>query len=112
MKVQIRLRGIESSPALVAHVRRRVRRHLRRFGADITAVVLRITDQNGPRGGPDKRYQLSVIGPRIGQVHLSEVHDDVHAGVDLALGRVGHAIGRQIERLRELEAHGPAWSDS
>ena len=105
MNVQIRFRGLDTSEDLLEHANRKVHQQLSRFGRDVTSVVLRISDENGPRGGRDKRCQLSVTGPRIGSLHLSELHDDVRAGLDLALGRVGHTIGRSIARARELGAH-------
>ena len=101
MNVQIRFRGVDSSEDLIAYATRRLHRQLSRFGRDVTSVVLRISDENGPRGGRDKRCQLSVSGPRIGSLHLSELHEDVRAGLDLALGRLGHTIGRGIARARE-----------
>ena len=102
MNVQIRFRGIDGSEDLKQHATRRIHQQLSRFGRDLTSVVLRIADENGPRGGRDKRCQLSVTGPRVGSVHLSELHEDVRAGLDLALGRLGHTIGRSIARAREL----------
>jgi len=104
MDVQIRFRGVDSSEDLQEHATRRVHQQLSRFGRDIISVVLRFSDENGPRGGRDKLCRLSVTGPRIGSVHLSELHDDLRAGLDLALGRLGHAIGRRIARAREAGA--------
>jgi ribosome-associated translation inhibitor RaiA len=104
MDVQIRFRGVDSSEDLIEHATRRLHQQLSRFGRDVASVVLRISDENGPRGGRDKRCQLSVTGPRIGSLHLSELHEDVRAGLDLALGRLGHTIGRGIARARELGA--------
>lgn len=104
MDVQVRFRGVDSSDELHQHATRRAHQRLSRFGREITSVVLRISDDNGPRGGGDKRCQLSAAGPRIGAVHLSELHGDVRSGLDLALGRLGQAIGRRIARARELQA--------
>ena len=103
MDAQIRFRDVDSSE-LLEHATRRVHQQLSRFGKDVASVVLRISDENGPRGGRDKRCQLSVTGPRIGSLHLTELHEDVRAGLDLALGRLGRTIGRGIARARELGA--------
>jgi len=107
MKLQIRFRGVDSSGELHEHATRRVHQQLSRFGRDVASVVLRVSDENGPRGGRDKRCQLSVNGPRIGSLHLSELHHDVRVGLDLALGRLGHTIGRSLSRARELGARAP-----
>ncbi len=101
MRIQIRLLGLLRSDDLTRYASRRVHQHLGRFGGQVSNVVVRISDQNGPRGGRDKRCQLAVRGPRIGSMNLAETHEDVYAGVDLALGRLSHVIGRTIERSRE-----------
>jgi len=111
MNVQIRFRGLDSSEDLVEHATRRVHQQLSRFGRDVSSVVLRISDENGPRGGRDKRCQLSVTGPRVGSLHLSELHEDVRAGLDLALDRLSHTIGRSLARARELGVRGPQRSE-
>lgn len=100
MQVDVRFRGLESSAHFAQYAQRRVHQHLSRFGREIGDVVLRISDVNGPRGGRDKLCQLAVRGPGIGALHLSETHDDLYAGLDIALGRLDHTIGRAIERAR------------
>ena len=101
MKIQIRFRGIESSEALADYTTRRIHQHLSRFGGQVGGVTVRLTDVNGPKGGEDKRCQLTVSGPRLRSVNLSETHADVLAAVDLALDRLANVLGRNIERERE-----------
>ena len=104
MKIQIRFRGIEPSEALADYATRRVHQHLSRFGRQVSDVTVRLTDVNGPKGGDDKRCQLTVSGPRLSTVNLTETHADFFAGVDLALDRLAHVIGRSLERAREPQA--------
>ena len=101
MTVQVRFRGIETSRALAAHVTQKLQQHLSRFGRQVREVVVRLSDINGPRGGRDKHCQIEAKGRGIGLLHLSETHDDLYTGVDIAVARLGHAIGRNIERARD-----------
>jgi putative sigma-54 modulation protein len=101
MKVQVRLRGVESTPAIIEYAMRRIHQHLSRFGRQVSGVTVRISDVNGPKGGDDKRCQLTASVPRLGSVNLAETHADVLAGIDLALDRLAHVIGRSLERARE-----------
>lgn len=101
MRVHIRLRGVETTPSIIEYATRRVHQHLSRFGRQVSGVTVRISDVNGPKGGADKRCQLTVAGPRLGSVNLAETHADAFAGIDLALDRLAHVIGRSIERARE-----------
>jgi putative sigma-54 modulation protein len=108
MRVQIRLRGVERAPSTIEYATRRVHQHLSRFRGHVSGVTLRISDVNGPKGGPDKRCQLTVSGPRLGSVHLSEEHVDVLAGIDRALDRLSQVVGRNLERARGYPTTGEA----
>jgi putative sigma-54 modulation protein len=101
MKIQIRFRGVERSEALVEYTTHRAHQHLRRFEPQLSGVMIRITDLNGPRGGKDKRCQFTATGPAIGSIHLSYTHKDVYAGVDIGLEKMSHLIVRSIERARK-----------
>jgi putative sigma-54 modulation protein len=104
MRIQVRIRGVDGSEELAQHTARRVHQHLSRFGRQVTGVTVRLTDVNGPRGGRDKRCQVTVTGPLIGTLHLAETHEDARSGVDMALARLGHSVGRSIQRAREAHA--------
>lgn len=106
MEIQIRFRGVDRSPALVQFATQRIEHYLGRFGPRVRRVVLRITDVNGPRGGEDKRCQLSVTAPGVGAVVLVETQADAYAAVELALYRVRRALaqGARPEGGRSLRA--------
>jgi ribosomal subunit interface protein len=100
MKIQIRFRGMEISDALTEYAIRRIHQHLSRFDNRVSDVTVRFTDVNGPKGGADKRCQLTVSGPRLGTVNLTTMHWDLYSGLDLALDRLDHVVGRSLERAR------------
>ena len=108
MKIDVRFRGLEPSDALREHAVRRAHFHLSRFGQEISSVVVRIGDVNGPRGGVDKRCQITVRGPRIGASTLDELGTDVGAALDVALDRTARAVGRELERTRESKHTRPS----
>lgn len=100
MKIEVRLRGLPPSDSLRDHTVRRVHFHLSRFGRELSGVV-RIVDVNGPRGGVDKRCQVTVRGPQIGVSTRDELSDDAFAAVggrrlgDRADGSVGRTRARE-----------------
>ena len=100
MKIEIRFRGLESSDSLRDYAVRRIYFHLGRFGHEITKVFVRIADINGPKGGVDKRCQITVQGPRVGLSTLDELSGDAYSAVDLAVERTARAVGRGLERAR------------
>ena len=109
MKTEVRLRGVVPSTSLREHVVHRVRCHLGRFGEDISGVLVRIVDINGPRGGIDKLCQITVRGPRLGFAIREDLSDSALSAVNLAAGRVSYAVGRELERLRRRHQRAPFW---
>lgn len=100
MKIDVRFRGVEASNALREHVRRRVHFQMSRFGNAVHSVVVRIGDINGPKGGEDKRCQVTLRGSRLGPLTIEDLSADVHSALDTALERAARAAGRDIERKR------------
>ena len=81
-------------------VERRFRFALGRFAPRIGRVTITMADVNGPRGGLDKRCRVVVgLVPR-GHV-IAEVSDRSYDAASCrAADRVGHAVGRELERRR------------
>lgn len=104
MRIEARIHGIEASDALREHVVRRVHFQLSRFNGAVSAVVVRIGDINGPRGGIDKRCRVTVRGPGFAPVTTEDLSKEAHSAVDVALERVARAVGRAIDRARATRA--------
>jgi hypothetical protein len=81
LKFGIRGLQIALTDALLAHVERRLRVALSRFGPRIREAAVKLTDLNGPRGGFDKQCQ------------------------DLASDRIECSVTRELERRRETLEH-------
>lgn len=102
MKVEVRMRGLQSSSALRDYVMKRIRTQLGRFAHELTHVLVRVGDINGPKGGVDKRCKVTAMGPRIRFTTVEDVSDDPYSAVDLAVGKVGQTLGRGIERVKQM----------
>ena len=98
MKIEIRFRGLPPSPMLKDHAARQAAFHLARFGEELTELWLTVSDVNGPRGGLDKRCQVSARGPRIA-VFLESEAEDAYRAVDEAVKRLARTVRRDLERL-------------
>lgn len=102
MEIKVRVRGGRGSSGSVwDHAVRRIRFHLGRFGDEISSVLVRISDVNGPRGGVDKRCQVTVRGRRLSSVIVHDLSGDAYSAVDMAVERAGRAVGRDLERLHD-----------
>lgn len=103
MKIELRFRGIESTPTVREHAVRSIHYHLSRFGPEVTGVVVRLDDVNGPKGGADKRCQITVGGPRFGSLTLDDSGGDPQSALELAMERVARSVGRALERSRSID---------
>jgi hypothetical protein len=79
---------------------RRARLGLARVAHRIRAVRLRITDDNGPKGGVDHRCLVEARLRPSGRVHVhARDLDPVSAGT-AAIRRLGRRIRRELDRRR------------
>lgn len=101
MKLLVRILGVPGSEALREHAARRVALALGRYAPELTLVVVRVGDLNGPRGGADKRCHVTVSGRRIGHLEVENVGGDPYAAVSAGIDRVARATARRLERARE-----------
>jgi len=63
MKIDIQTRGFTLTDALRTQTERRLRFAFGGLGARVGRVGVRLTDENGPRGGVDKRCALRISVP-------------------------------------------------
>lgn len=102
MKIDVRFPGLDASEALRAHVVRRIHFQLSRFDGDVAAVMVRISDVNGPRGGADKRVHVTVRGPVLSPVTIDGLGPDPYAAADVALKRAARTVSRDLARVRAV----------
>jgi ribosomal subunit interface protein len=100
MQVEMKVRGIPSSPELRSFVERRLGFALDRHEERVAGVRVTLEDVNGPKGGRDKSCQVHVR-LRGGQTVRATAQDaDFHAAADIAVHRVARGVNRAVERLR------------
>lgn len=113
MNVLLRTHGVSPDPELFARVQRRLGYALSRFAPRVRFVRVLLADENGPRGGNDKRVRIDVELHRRGRVVVEDLASDLVAAVDLAARRAARAVERSIKRplwrrRASLERHGEA----
>ncbi|MBN2193243.1 MAG: HPF/RaiA family ribosome-associated protein [Polyangiaceae bacterium] len=106
MNVNVRFHGVPRSEHLRIHTTRRVAFGLGRYSPEVSAVLVRIEDVNGPRGGMDQRCHVSVSGPRVGRLEVEDFGTNPYAVVSAAVERIARATGRRLERARSVRDHG------
>jgi putative sigma-54 modulation protein len=94
MNLQIRSEGFRMTGPLHDFVQDRLRFALARFKDLKANIWVRLSDDNGPRGGIDKRCRFEVRIPGMRPMLIDERDSDLY----VAIGRGTHRAERQIAR--------------
>jgi ribosomal subunit interface protein len=100
MELSVRGLNFDLTDAILEHVRRRLAQGLSRHAPRLHGLTVRVSDLNGPRGGPDKRCHIEVAAAGAGRFCVDEVHADLYRAVDRAVGRLRRQLDRELGKLR------------
>lgn len=96
MRIDIKTRGFTLTDGIRARVERRVRFALGARSGQVQSVVVRLADENGPRGGVDKRCTIRANLPGSPPVIIGQQEPDLYIAIGRAADRAGRAIARQL----------------
>lgn len=100
MHIELHAKDIERTAALEEHVHRRLDYALGRFGDRVHDVRVRLTDENGPRGGDDDiRCHVRATVGKAGTLLIEQRGRDAFTAVARAARRLGQEAGRKVNRL-------------
>jgi ribosome-associated translation inhibitor RaiA len=108
-KMTVRAVGVDLTVRLKHYLERRLLFALGRFERRVTGVSVWISDENGPRGGIDKRCTIAARLKGAGEVRVEEVGAELSFAIDCAAGRLHRAVSRRIEREQEPRAGSLGW---
>ena len=97
MNIHIQARGFALTDSLREHVERRLRFALGWADDRLRQVSVRLSDENGPRGGEDKRCRIQIAFSGAPGM----VIDDTEADLYVAIDRAGRSVARRLERQRD-----------
>jgi ribosome-associated translation inhibitor RaiA len=109
MKIDVHGDGVEVPQTLLLYLQRRLGRALGRFADQVQWARVRLRDENGPRGGTDKRCVVHLRVKGHGDSVLHERWSELRAAFDLAAARAVHALTRQLARGRDLARTSRRW---
>ena len=100
MNVDIQSLGFPLTSALSEHTKRRLRFVLTRHSDRIQRVVVRLGDQNGPRGGVDKFCRIRVHLLDAPVALIDDIGLDLYSVINRAADRVGRVVVKHLARSR------------
>jgi putative sigma-54 modulation protein len=98
MQIDIQATGFRLTERLRAQAERRVRFALGSTSGRVRSIVMRLADENGPRGGVDKRCTIRANLPGGPPVIIEQQDADIYVAIDRAADRAGRAVSRRLER--------------
>lgn len=102
MDMQLRSEGFRITGALDEYVRLRIRHALGRFQEWVEHVAVSMRDDNGPRGGIDKRVQVRIGLRGLQPVMIEERDSDLYMAIGRSSLRAERQVARSLERRRAL----------
>jgi putative sigma-54 modulation protein len=103
MTISIRLRDIDGTEELRQEVERSLAFATDRFEAQVEHVSIYLADLNGPKGGSDKLCQITAKLRSGDRVQILNKGSEILSGIRRATRRLGHQIGRSIQRWKRLD---------
>ena len=103
MQIDIQTRGFSLTQALAAYVKRRLKSALQLNDRHILRTQVRLSDINGPKGGIDKRCQVSVEVAGAPNVVIKDTSDNMYNAIDRAAHRVSRSLQRYTRKLRRQQ---------
>jgi putative sigma-54 modulation protein len=98
MRIQVIFRKLHCNEAITDYIRRRVHFALGRFVTAIRSVHVYVMDENGPRGGEDKRCRVLITRHGGEQMIADRRGAGLHEVIDQSLQSASHSVGRSLDR--------------
>lgn len=107
MQIHLRALGFELTAALRDYVGRRLGSALDRHRDRVRRIEVVLSDENGPRGGVDKRCMVRLVATGHPAVHVLDRRQDLYEAIDQALGRAARTlVRRKARRIRQEHGRG------
>ena len=100
--MQIRINSdhhVNPSPQMAGRIQARVRDTLERFSDRITRVEIHLNDENGVKGGNDKRCLMEARVAGVGPVDVEHEAPDLDLAVDGAIEKLQRALEHKLGKI-------------
>ncbi|MGB4946891.1 MAG: HPF/RaiA family ribosome-associated protein [Candidatus Competibacter denitrificans] len=101
MNIHIRASGIVLTDEVREYVERRLQFAFGWADERLLYVAVRLSDENGPRGGEDKRCRIQINFAGAPNLVVDDTEADLYVAIDRAADRAGRSVARRLERQRD-----------
>lgn len=104
MHIEIKSQGFAMTNGLRSYTTQRLQPSLGLVRECGRRVSVTLSDENGPRGGMDKRCLISISLAGSPAVVIADTRSDMYSAIDRASDRALRALARRISRRRSHRA--------
>jgi ribosomal subunit interface protein len=104
-QLDVRARGFSMTEDLRQYATDHIAAKLAKHAGAIQTVLIRLADDNGPKGGEDKSCEIELSVRTGALIVVSASNHDLNAAIDEVGDRVQNVLGRELSRTRELPRH-------
>lgn len=106
MHIEITSQGFAMTPGLRHYTLQRLRAARAVMAARVHRIRVRLSDENGPRGGIDKRCRIAIHLSGRPPVVVEHTQDDLYRAIDHVAKRALDSMLRHLSRHRGRGAKG------
>jgi putative sigma-54 modulation protein len=103
MQIDIQARNFSLTESLKRYVVKRINSALISSNDSVQRIIIRLSSDNGLKGGADKRCHIQVVIPHQSDVIIDDVEENMYAAVDNATDRAGRTVTRHVAKHRKFK---------
>lgn len=101
MNLEVRMKTMQSSPALKGFIEDAFAKRLGAQAAEVTRTTVWVDDVNGPKGGQDKVCRARIRLGKLGNVIVEHRSGDWYEAVADTAAAAGRLVRKAIDRKRK-----------
>lgn len=102
MQINIHSKGFSTTMAIKRYAESRLRAALNHLNqVRLQRVSFHLSDENGPKGGRDKRCLVELTLPGTQDIIIRDTQPDLYLAIDRAVDRAVRALHRQLRRQQQ-----------
>ena len=100
--IDIQAQNFSLTDAIKSHIEQKLEPMHSHFGDRIINTHVHLSDENGPKGGPDKHCLIRVELQKLPTVVIEGTEENLYASIDNCCHRAERAVRKTLERKQTL----------
>jgi len=101
--IDIQAQNFSLTEGIKTHIEEKLEPINQHFGEHISNIHVHISDDNGPKGGDDKRCLLHIELLKLPTVIIEDNEEDLYTAIDNCCHRAERAVRKAIEKKLSRE---------